>query len=179
MDRSACIFYRELAFEGDFALRTQTGAKPPSVCHRVLMQVPDEPLTVEAETHAPLRVRFGETDLMGIVHHAAYLSYFELARVEYLRRRGVIYARWAEGRHLPVVSAGLEYLRSARFDEELVVVARLALLTRVRLGFAYQVRREQELLCRGHTVLCCVDDAGRPRRIPEDLAQAVLGPEGV
>ncbi|MBX3182398.1 MAG: acyl-CoA thioesterase [Polyangiaceae bacterium] len=141
------------------------------------MKVPETPLTPDAETRASLRVRFGETDLMGIVHHAAYLSYFELARVEYLRRRGVIYARWAEGRHLPVVSAGLEYLRSARFDDELQVVARLAVLTRVRVGFSYQVLRGEELLCRGDTMLCCVDDAGRPRRIPDDLTQALLGPE--
>ena len=65
-----------------------------------------------------LRVRFGETDLMGIVHHGTYISYFEVGRVEYMRRRGLDYHSWTQlGIHLPVVEVHVRYRRTARFDE--------------------------------------------------------------
>src|ERR1044071_7606347 len=65
-----------------------------------------------------LRVRFCETDLMGIVHHANYLAYLEAGRVDWLRKRGVTYASWAaQGRHLPVVEVGVQYRAPARFDD--------------------------------------------------------------
>ena len=74
-----------------------------------------------------VRVRFCETDLMGIVHHGSYLSYFEAGRVEYMHRRGVEYLEWAkQGLHLPVVEAQVRYRKTARFDERLVVETRLA-----------------------------------------------------
>src|ERR1041384_3427448 len=69
-----------------------------------------------------VRVRFGETDLMGIVHHGTYISYFEVGRVEYMRRRGLDYNSWTElGIHLPVVEAYVRYRRTARFDELLCI----------------------------------------------------------
>ena len=69
---------------------------------------------------------------MGIVHHAAYLAYFEAARVEYMHRRGVEYLRWAQhGLHLPVVEAHVRYRKSARFDERLIVEARLGAISRI------------------------------------------------
>ena len=83
-------------------------------------------------TRYSLRVRFVETDLMGIVHHAAYLAYVEAARVEYLRRRGADYrALVNSGLHMPVVEARLAYKRAARFDDELDVEVRLGALSRV------------------------------------------------
>jgi YbgC/YbaW family acyl-CoA thioester hydrolase len=73
-------------------------------------------------TNLDMRVRFFETDLMGIVHHAAYFTYVEAGRVEYLRRRGADYRALTErGFHMPVVEAHLEYKRTSRFDDELVV----------------------------------------------------------
>lgn len=126
----------------------------------------------------PMRVRFFETDLMGIVHHAAYLTYVEAGRVEYLRRRGANARELTEGGfHLPVVEAHLEYKRTSKFDEELVVETRLGALTRVTVRFDYQVFRGEDLIVRGHTLLACVDDTHRPRRIPPDVERMLLAPE--
>src|SRR5688572_16757813 len=89
-----------------------------------------------------VRVRFGETDLMGIVHHGTYISYFEVGRVEYMRRRGVDYHSWTElGIHLPVVEAYVRYRKSARFDELLSIETRLTELTRVKVRFGYRLLR--------------------------------------
>jgi acyl-CoA thioester hydrolase len=129
-------------------------------------------------TRTPMRVRFFETDLMGIVHHAAYLTYVEAGRVEYLRARGADYrALVLRGFHMPVVEAHLEYKRASRFDDELVVETRLGALTRVTVRFDYRVLRGGELLAAGHTLLACVDEAHRPRRIPPDVVALLRGPE--
>jgi acyl-CoA thioester hydrolase len=121
-----------------------------------------------------LRVRFGETDLMGIVHHASYVGYLEVARIEWLRRRGVTYASWAEhGRHLPVVELSLQYRAPARFDDELDVETTLAELRAASLRFVYRVVRAGggALCAEGSTRLACVDDSHVLRRFtPEMLA---------
>lgn len=141
-----------------------------------------EPLPPHCTSRYVVRVRFGETDLMGIVHHAAYLSYFEAGRVEYLRRRGIEYLEWAQrGIHLPVVEARLRYKKTARFDERLVVESRLSRLTRVTVEFSYRILRAshgaEELVTEGHTLLACVGDDHVPRRIPLDVAAVLQGPE--
>jgi acyl-CoA thioester hydrolase len=129
-------------------------------------------------TRLGLRVRFFETDLMGIVHHATYLTYVEAGRVEYLRRRGADYRALMErGFHMPVVEALLRYRRTARFDDELVVEARLGALTRVTVRFDYTVLREGHLIVEGHTLLACVDEAHKPRRIPADIVDLLRAPE--
>ncbi len=132
------------------------------------------------KTRYRVRVRFGDTDLMGIVHHAVYLSYFEAGRVEYLRRRGVEAEGWAaRGLHFPVVDAKLRYRRPAHFDQLLVVESRVSKLTRVTLEFCYDVVRavDAELLVQGSTLLACVDQTHKPVRIPADLASCIRGPE--
>ena len=139
-------------------------------------------LTTDFPAHCvtllPMRVRFFETDLMGIVHHSVYLTYVEAGRVEYLRRRGADYRELnLRGFHMPVVEAHLEYKRAARFDDELVVETRLGALSRVTVRFDYRVLRGQELLATGHTTLACVDDAHRPRRIPEDIVRLLEAKE--
>ena len=135
--------------------------------------VPDHCVTLLA-----LRVRFFETDLMGIVHHATYLTYVEAGRVEYLRRRGADYrALMDRGFHMPVVEAKLAYRRTARFDDELLVQTRLGALTRVTVRFDYEVLRGDELIVEGHTLLACVDGAHKPRRIPPDVVDLLRAPE--
>ncbi len=105
-----------------------------------------------------LRVRFGETDLMGIVHHASYLGYFEAARVEWLRRRNVTYAEWAaRGMHLPVVAAELRYRAPAHFDDVLDIETRLTELRGVSMRFTYRILRGSTLLTEGSTRLASVD----------------------
>lgn len=125
-----------------------------------------------------VRVRFAETDLMGIVHHSSYLLYFEAGRVEWLRSRGVTYADWAaRGIHLPVVEANLVYKSPARFDDLVTVETSLAELRTVSLKFAYKVRRGEHLLVEGSTRLACIDDKHTLLRIPEPMRAVLLAPE--
>jgi acyl-CoA thioester hydrolase len=118
-------------------------------------------------------VRFCETDLMGIVHHANYLCYFEAGRVDWLHRRGISYDYWVKrGIHLPVVDAHVRYRKAARFDEVLEVTTTCVELTRVTVKFGYALRRAADgvLLCEGETLLACVGAELTPKRFPEDIA---------
>lgn len=130
-------------------------------------------------TRTPVRVRFFETDLMGIVHHAAYLTYVEAGRVEYLRARGADYRRLVQsGYHMPVVEAELAYKRPAYFDDELVVETRLSALTRVTTRFDYRISRAGDLLATASTLLACIDSSNKPRRIPAEVAELLVLPDG-
>lgn len=125
-----------------------------------------------------LRVRFCETDLMGIVHHGSYLVYFEAGRVEWLRRRGVTYAEWASrGVHLPVVEAHVSYKAPSRFDDLLVVETTLAELRAVSMKFAYVIRRGATAIAEGWTRLGCIDDTHKLLRIPEHMRDVLLAAE--
>jgi acyl-CoA thioester hydrolase len=138
-------------------------------------------LSADCLSRYVVRVRFGDTDLMGITHHAVYLSYFEAGRVEYLHRRGIAYTDWTRfGVHLPVIEAQVRYRKPTRFDERLVVETRLTELTRVKVRFEYRLLRETpdaELVAEGYTLLACVDDAQIPRRIPPEARELLSGPE--
>jgi acyl-CoA thioester hydrolase len=124
------------------------------------------------------RARFCETDLMGIVHHAVHLTYFEAGRVEWLRRRGVTYADWARrGMHLPVVDAGVRYRAPARFDDALVVETRLTELRSHSLRFEYRLLREETLLAEGFTRLACVNESHALMRLPNDVVAVMSSPE--
>jgi acyl-CoA thioester hydrolase len=126
----------------------------------------------------PIRVRFAETDLMGIVHHASYLLYFEEARVEYLARRGAVYHEWvARGMHFPVVDTRVRYLRAAKFYDLLEIETWLGEATRATVRFDYRARRGDEVIAEGWTLLACIDDARKPRRIPQEILDQMLGPE--
>jgi acyl-CoA thioester hydrolase len=127
-----------------------------------------------------VRVRFGETDLMGIVHHAAYVHYFEVARIEWLRRRGVTYADWAaHGVHLPVVELTVKYRSPARFDEDLDVHVTLAEVSAASVRFAYRlVRASDGTLCtEGSTRLACIDGQLALRRITPEIVAILTQPE--
>jgi len=120
---------------------------------------------------------------MGIVHHGTYISYFEVGRVEYMRRRGLNYTSWTEmGFHLPVVEAYVRYRRSVRFDELVVIETRLSELSRVKVRFDYRLLRptsetEDEILAEGYTLLACVDREHVPRRLPAEAEAVLTGPE--
>src|SRR5205823_2189395 len=95
-------------------------------------------------------VRFCETDLMGIVHHANYLQYFEAGRVDWLHRRGISYEVWAkQGVHLPVVETRIRYRKAARFDETLDLETSAIEPTRITIKFVYRLSRNRELLSEG------------------------------
>ena len=127
-----------------------------------------------------IRVRFGETDLMGIVHHGAYVHYMEVGRVEWLRRRGVAYADWAaQGVHLPVVELNMKYRAPARFDDELDVHVSLAEVGAASVRFDYRLLRASDgVLCtEGSTRLACIDEKMALRRITPEVAQFLMQPE--
>src|SRR3954469_22836372 len=91
---------------------------------------------------AQLRVRFGETDAMGVANNAAYLQYFEIGRVEFLRAHGRSYAEGhGGGIHMVVIEASLRYLRPLLFDDEFSVECRLEELSRASFRFGYRLLR--------------------------------------
>lgn len=137
-----------------------------------------EKSTDPSATVFALRPRFCETDLMGIVHHATHLVYFEAGRVEWLRRRGVTYADWARrGIHLPVVEAGIKYRASALFDDELAVETRLTDLRSHSLRFEYVLLRGATKLADGFTRLACVDERHALKKIPDDVSRVLRSAE--
>jgi acyl-CoA thioester hydrolase len=142
------------------------------------------PLVPErAITRSRLRVRFCETDLMGIVHHSNYLAYFEAGRVEWLRRRGVTYTDWAaRGIHLPVVEASVRYRAPARFDDVIAIETRLVELRAASLRFEFLMERAGEVLAEGFTRLACVNDKHAVQRFTGDvlatLGSAEIAPPG-
>jgi acyl-CoA thioester hydrolase len=137
---------------------------------------------VLARSVVRLRVRFYETDLMGIVHHGSYVGYLEVARVEWLRRRGVAYATWAQrGLHLAVVDLALKYRAPARFDDEIDVEAVLGEWRAASIRFDYRLLRvgDGALLAEGSTRLACVDGAGALKRIHDEMTDVLArGEEG-
>lgn len=116
------------------------------------------------------RVRFVETDLMGVVHHSNYLRWFEMARVEYLRTANVLLPDLiADGILFPITEVQCKYRQSAYFDEMIRVEATLADFSRAKLCFAYRVVRETDnvLLAEGTTQNVFTDDKGRVIRLPQ------------
>jgi len=130
------------------------------------------------ECVSTVRVRYAETDQMGVVHHSAYLAWMEVARTEYLRAQGIPYRLLEEkGIRMPVLSVAVEYRVPARYDDEVQLVARLASASPVRFTFEYEMRRVPDgvLFCAGRTEHAATDTAGRPRRIPRDLLDRIGG----
>jgi acyl-CoA thioester hydrolase len=123
------------------------------------------------------RVLYGDTDQMGIVYYANYFRFFEGARGEWIRGLGMSYAEIEErGIFLPVLEAGVRYLKPARYDDVLEI-AMLVSHTRVKVRFDYKVHRlgSPEVLILGHTVHACVGREGRPTRAPDWLVKAMEG----
>ena len=125
-----------------------------------------------------MRVRFADTDAMGVVHHAKYLEYFEVGRVDAFRQIGSSYANAvARGIHVVVLDVTLRYHVPARFDDVLLVSVELGSLERARFSFEYRIMRELDaaLVVTGRTAHACVDaESLRPVRPPawliDDLA---------
>ena len=117
-----------------------------------------------------IRVRYQETDGQGRVHHANYLTWFELGRVELLRAAGHSYRELEErGVYLVVAEASLRYFRPAFFDDVLRLRIETVSAKGARIEHRYQVLRDDELLAEGVTVVACIDRRGRPSRLPKWL----------
>ena len=117
-----------------------------------------------------VRVRYSETDQMGVVYHGNYAQYFEMGRVEWLRKIGISY-KWMEenGIMLPVVSLNINYKKPARYDDLLIVKTIFKKQESVKIEFDYEIRNEKdELLTIANSTLVFVDmKTGRPVLPPE------------
>ncbi len=124
-----------------------------------------------------LRVRYAETDAMGVVYHANYVTFFEVGRVEYLRAAGIDYRSLEDAKMTgAVVEANVRFHAPARFDDELSVCTRCASMERVRFRMEYEIWRESDrtLIVSGHTEHALLSHATlRPVRIPEDVRGCV------
>ncbi len=121
-----------------------------------------------------LRVRYGETDQMGVVHHANFLLYMEEGRTRLMRSLGLSYSELEQrGWGLVVRGAELRFRDSARYDEELEVITRVTRLGKASVVFEYEVRRaaDARLLVEGSTDLACVrlEGSRRPTALPDEL----------
>lgn len=137
-------------------------------------------------TESAVRVRYAETDAMGIAHHAEYLAWYEVGRTEWIRAtphegdarsyRLMEQAGW----FLPVVEMSSRHCKPARYDDLLTVRSRLAEATRARLAFEYEIVRAADgaLLATGRTVHAVTGSDGRPRRMPHELLAWLLGTGG-
>jgi acyl-CoA thioester hydrolase len=135
------------------------------------------PLASDRVSSARLRVRYAETDQMGVVYYANYLVWFEVGRTEWLRVTGATYRQLeAEGTILPVIAAHCEYHHPLRYDDEVDVRARATLLSPFRLRFDYDVvlAGAPEASTTGWTEHCGVGPDGRPRRLPP-IVRALFG----
>ena len=121
-----------------------------------------------------VRVRYAETDQMGVVYYANYFVWFEVGRTDWLREAGWTYRQMEQdGVSLPVIEAHAEYRRAARYDDDLEVLSTATLLTAVRLRFDYEIRRagDEEPLATGHTIHAAMDPTGRPCRLPQAVRE--------
>jgi acyl-CoA thioester hydrolase len=127
----------------------------------------------------PIRVRFAETDAQGIAHHAVYLVWFEVARIEYLERFPGGYPGLREsGIEALTTEVHVRYLAPARFDDRLTVKVRAGSLRGARFRFEYLVEREGEGIADGWTAHACVDaKTHRPTRVPGWLADEIATAE--
>jgi len=128
------------------------------------------------ETQTSVRVRFSETDAMGIVYHANYLAWCEVARLALIESIGLNYRKMNdEGFHLPVVEAHLNYKYPAKYDDIVVLTARIAERPSVRIKVEYEIRANGKLLATGHTVHVFVNLQGMPVKPPKETAKILLG----
>jgi acyl-CoA thioester hydrolase len=118
----------------------------------------------------PIRVRYAETDRMGLLHHANYFVYFEMGRTELLRQRGFSYRDLEDaGTLLVIAEIGCKFKKPAYYDDLLILRTTVQRVTYVKIEHRYELFRDGELLAEGHSVLACVDRQGRPQRLPEPL----------
>ncbi|MGY5848476.1 acyl-CoA thioesterase [Salegentibacter sp. HM20] len=121
-----------------------------------------------------VKVRYAETDQMGVVHHGNYAQYLEIARIEWLSELGVSYKSMeASGLMLPVYEMQFKFLKPAVFGDELEIITRLKQLPNVKIEFTYEVRNKKaELLTTASTILVFMDaNSRRPVRCPDYILE--------
>ena len=125
-----------------------------------------------------VRVRYAETDQMGVVYHANYLVWFEVGRVELMRQRGLDYKQLEieEECYIAVVEATARYKAPARYDDELIVETRVVTAKGPIIRFGYRILRVEDglLLCEGETVHVVIGRDMKRRRIPKKYADILM-----
>ena len=119
-----------------------------------------------------LRIRYGETDQMGIVYHGNYAQYFEIGRTEWLRNLGITYKQMEEdGIKLPVISLVVNFKRSVCYDDVIKVKTTLKKMPTASIEFDYEIENEKgEIVTTGNTVLAFIDIVrNRPTRCPQHI----------
>ncbi len=123
-----------------------------------------------------IRVRYGETDQMGVVYHGNYALYLEMGRIEWLRKLGISYKKMEDdGIMLPVVSLSINYKKSAGYDDVIHVKTQLKNKPTVKIEFEYEITNESgEILTTASTILVFVDmKTNRPTRAPQYILDAL------
>ena len=139
----------------------------------------------ECEWHeAQIRIRYKDTDLMGVVYYGNYLTFFEVGRAELMRDLGFPYAEIeADGYFLVVTEANTKYYANVGYDSEVTVKTKIAKVKNVSIRFNYEVVDEAgKLLVSGHTVHACLNSDLKPVRIPPDLREVIkknIKPENI
>jgi acyl-CoA thioester hydrolase len=138
----------------------------------------DQTSAAPAKHEARFRVRYAETDQMGVVYYANYLVWMEIGRVELVRSLGLPYKEMEQnaGLYLAVIEASCRYLSPARYDQEIVVHTEIAKATPRGIEFAYQIRSldPDRLLAEGSTSHMWLNREWRPTRLPEKYHAALF-----
>ena len=132
------------------------------------MEFPEK-TTIPSHTIS-ISARYSETDQAGVVHHSVYPVWFEMGRTELLRANGLAYKDLeAAGVFFVVAELSVKYRLPARYDEPLELKTTCGRVTASRVEHDYELKRVSDgaLLAQGHSVLACVDDQGKIRRVPE------------
>ena len=134
--------------------------------------------SISNTTNLQVRVLYVDTDKMGVVHHAAYLRWFEAGRAKYMRLRGAKYAAVEEhGIQLPVVEAHLTYHKPARYDDVLNIRVWVGDLGRLQVKFDYEISMGDDILVAGYTRHASVNLGGRLTRLPAEVREALAAQE--
>ena len=136
------------------------------------------PFVIAPGEHAhAVRVRYADSDQMGVAYYANYLVWFEVGRTEWLRARGYAYRSLeSEGVFLPVTEAACRYLAPSRYDDLVWIVTRVGKLGRTIVRFDYRILKEDgTLAAEGHTEHCFLSTEGRPVRVPEAVRRVLSG----
>ncbi len=119
-----------------------------------------------------IRVRYAESDQMGVAHHGSFVIWFETARIEWLRQVGHSYRQLeADGLFMPVVDLAVRYKRSLRFDDEATLTTTATVAGPTRLVFRTVVTHGDTLCAEGDVTVAAVNRDGRPVRLPAELVK--------
>jgi len=119
-----------------------------------------------------IRVRYAETDKMGIAHHGNFFTWLEIGRIHLLEELGIPYRTIEEkGYQMPVIKAHANYISPARFDEDITIKSTIKENTPVRIRIDYELSRDDTRICTGYTVHTFINERGAPTRPPREFSR--------